>query len=92
MLLAEPRKRVLPLMPAGRVPAPVIGLTGDAAKAALDAKPGAAVKFGRVSLERARGRARRDRVRGAVAAAARRPARALLLPRPGASAAPPSQT
>ena len=54
VLLAEPRKRVLPLMPAGRVPAPVIGLTGDAANAALDAKPGAAVKFGRVGLEPAR--------------------------------------
>ena len=53
VLLAEPRKRVLPLMPAGRVAAPVIGLTGDAAKAALDAKAGAAVKFGRVSLGRA---------------------------------------
>jgi Subtilase family len=57
VLLAEPRKRVLPLMPAGRVVAPVIGLTGDAAKAALEAKRGAAVKFGRVSLERARKRA-----------------------------------
>ena len=41
VLLAEPRKRVLPLMPAGRVAAPVIGVTGAAAKAALDAKPGA---------------------------------------------------
>jgi hypothetical protein len=56
VLLAEPRKRVLPLMPAGRVAAPVIGLTGDAAKAALEAKRGAAVKFGRVSLERERER------------------------------------
>jgi Subtilase family len=55
VLLAEPRKRVLPLMPAGRVAAPVIGLTGAAAQAALKAKPGAAVRFGRVSLERARG-------------------------------------
>jgi hypothetical protein len=54
VLLAEPRKRVLPLMPAGRVAAPVVGLTGDAAKAALEAKRGAAVKFGRVSLERPR--------------------------------------
>ena len=43
VLLAEPRKRALPLMPAGRVAAPVIGLTGAAAKAALDAKPGVAV-------------------------------------------------
>ena len=55
MLLAEPRKRPLPLMPAGRVAAPVIGLTGEAAKAALEAKRGAAVKFGRVSQDRARG-------------------------------------
>jgi hypothetical protein len=53
VLLAEPRKRMLPLMPAGRVAAPVIGLTGAAAKAALAAKRGAAVKFGRVRLERA---------------------------------------
>jgi len=55
VLLAEPRKRVLPLMPAGRVAAPVIGLTGGAAKAALAAKQGTAVKFGRVSQDRARG-------------------------------------
>jgi hypothetical protein len=54
VLLAEPRRRVLPLMPAGRVAAPVVGLTGAAAKAALAAKRGAAVKFGRVTLERAR--------------------------------------
>jgi hypothetical protein len=40
-------------MPAGRVSAPVIGLTGAAAKAALAAKRDAAVKFGRVRLERA---------------------------------------
>jgi hypothetical protein len=53
VLLAEPRKRVLPLMPAGRVAAPVIGVTGGAAEAALDAKKGAAVRFGRVSLETA---------------------------------------
>jgi len=54
VLLAEPRKRPLPLIAAGRVGAPIIGLTGDAAKAALAAKPGATVKFGRVSLERTR--------------------------------------
>jgi hypothetical protein len=54
VLLAEPRRRPLPLMPAGRVAAPVIGLTGEAAKAALGAKRGAAVKFGRVSLDRVR--------------------------------------
>jgi hypothetical protein len=53
VLLAEPRRRVLPLMPAGRVAAPVVGLTGAAAKAALSMKPGTAVRFGRVSLERA---------------------------------------
>ena len=55
VLLAEPRRRrPLPLMPAGRVAAPVVGLTGAAASAALAAKRGASVKFGRVSLERAR--------------------------------------
>ncbi|MEA2135498.1 MAG: serine protease AprX [Solirubrobacteraceae bacterium] len=55
VLLAEPRpRRPLPLMPAGRVAAPVVGLTGAAATAALAAKAGAAVKFGRVSLERVR--------------------------------------
>jgi hypothetical protein len=52
VLLADPRRRVLPLMPAGRVAAPVVGLTGDAAKAALKAKPGAAVRFASVKLGR----------------------------------------
>jgi hypothetical protein len=54
VLLADPRSRPLPLMPAGRVAAPVIGLTGEAARAALAAKRGTTVKFGRVRQERAR--------------------------------------
>jgi hypothetical protein len=53
VLLADPADRPLPMLPAGRAPAPVVGLTGEAAKAALDAKPGAKVSFGRVALARA---------------------------------------
>ncbi len=53
VLLADPGDRPLPTMAAGRAPAPVIGLTGAAAKAALEAKPGAKVSFGRVELARA---------------------------------------
>ncbi len=40
VLLADPRDRPLPMLPAGRAAAPVIGLTGEAAKAALEAKAG----------------------------------------------------
>ena len=95
VLLAEPRKRVLPLMPAGRVPAPVIGLTGAAAKAALDAKPGAAVTFGRVSLERARGAAASGGSSSAAAPPAAPPRRQDLrrsLREAPLSPAPPSPT
>jgi len=41
----------LPMVPSGRVPAPVVGLTGDAAKEALKGKPGAAVAFGRLKVD-----------------------------------------
>jgi hypothetical protein len=51
VILADPRDRPLPMMPSGRVPAPVAGLTGKAAKAALKGKPGAAVTFGRVKVD-----------------------------------------
>ena len=53
VILADPRDRPLPMMPSGRVPAPVVGLTGAAAKAALKAKAGAKVTFGRVKVGRA---------------------------------------
>ena len=54
VLLADPRDRPLPMLPAGRAAAPVIGLTGEAAKAALEAKAGAKVSFGRVATEGAK--------------------------------------
>ncbi len=53
VILAEPRDRPLPMMPSGRVPAPVVGVTGTAANEALKGKPGAKVAFGRVKLGRA---------------------------------------
>ncbi len=53
VILADTRDRPLPMMPSGRVPAPVVGLTGTAAKEALKGKPGAKVTFGRVKLGRA---------------------------------------
>lgn len=55
VLLADPRDRPLPMLSAGRAAAPVIGLTGAAAKAALAAKAGTKVSFGRVALGRAKG-------------------------------------
>jgi subtilase family protein len=55
VLLADPRDRPLPMLPAGRAAAPVIGVTGEAAKAALMMKPGTKVTFGRVTLDRAKG-------------------------------------
>jgi hypothetical protein len=45
VLLCDPRDRPLPAMSAGRAQAPVIGLTGDAAKKLLDVKPGASVRL-----------------------------------------------
>ena len=72
VLLAEPRKRPLPLMPAGRVAAPVIGLTGDGGE-------------GRARREARRHR--QVRPRDARSGRARRRGdrpRAVLLARPGA--------
>ena len=43
------------MLPAGRSAAPVVGLTGEAAKEALKAKAGAKVSVGRVSVDRAKG-------------------------------------
>jgi Subtilase family len=51
VILADSRDRPLPMMPTGRVPAPVVGLTGAAAKAALKGKAGAKVTFGRVKVD-----------------------------------------
>ena len=67
VLLAEPRDRPLPMMPAGRVAAPVVGLTGAAAKAALEAKRG------REGVVRPRdgGPARRRRARAGAGGGAR---------------------
>jgi hypothetical protein len=52
VILADPRQRPLPMMPSGRVPAPVVGLTGTAAKEAVKGKPGAKVAFGSVKVGR----------------------------------------
>jgi len=57
VLLADPRDRPLPMLSAGRSAAPVVGLTGEAAKAALKAEAGAKVSFGRVTVDRAKGSA-----------------------------------
>jgi hypothetical protein len=46
VLLAEPRERPLPAVPAGRVAAPVVGVTGAAARAVLGEPAGAAVALG----------------------------------------------
>jgi len=52
VILAEPRpRRPLPLMAAGRVPAPVVGVTGEAARAVLAATPRTPVAFGRVTAD-----------------------------------------
>jgi len=48
VLLAEPRRRPLPAIPAGRIAAPVLGVTGAAARAVLDEDPGAEVEVGDV--------------------------------------------
>jgi hypothetical protein len=48
VLLAEPRNRPLPAIPAGRIAAPVVGVTGSAAAAVLGEQPGAGVKVGEV--------------------------------------------
>ena len=48
VLLAEPRDRPLPSIPAGRVVAPVLGVTGAAARDVLDEKDGATVDVGDV--------------------------------------------
>jgi len=48
VLLAEPRRRPLPAIPAGRIAAPVIGVTGAAAAAVLAEEAGATVAVGDV--------------------------------------------
>jgi len=48
VLLAEERERPLPSIPAGRVVAPVVGVTGAAARAVIDEPPGATVVVGDV--------------------------------------------
>ena len=48
MLLAEPRRRPLPAIPAGRIAAPVLGVTGEAAEDVLGEEPGATVEVGEV--------------------------------------------
>ncbi|HYI18249.1 MAG TPA: S8 family serine peptidase [Solirubrobacteraceae bacterium] len=67
VLLADPRDRPLPMLPAGRAAAPVIGLTGAAAKAALAAPKDARVRFGKVTVDR-------PKPGGAAASAAGTPA------------------
>jgi hypothetical protein len=48
VLLADPRNRPLPAIPAGRVAAPVLGVTGKAAEDVLDEEEGATVEVGDV--------------------------------------------
>ena len=48
VLLAEPRDRPLPAIPAGRVAAPVLGVTGEAARDVLGEEAGATVEVGDV--------------------------------------------
>jgi hypothetical protein len=48
ILLADPRDRPLPSIPAGRIAAPVLGVTGAAADAVLAEAPGATVEVGEV--------------------------------------------
>ncbi len=48
VLLADPRDRPLPAIPAGRVAAPVVGVTGEAAQDVLDEDAGATVEVGDV--------------------------------------------
>jgi hypothetical protein len=48
VLLADPRNRPLPAIPAGRIAAPVLGVTGKAAEDVLDEEPGASVEVGDV--------------------------------------------
>jgi hypothetical protein len=48
VLLADPRNRPLPAIPAGRVAAPVLGVTGPAAEDVLDEEAGANVEVGDV--------------------------------------------
>jgi hypothetical protein len=53
VLLAEPRSRPLPAIPAGRIAAPVLGVTGEAAEAVLEQDAGAEVEVGDVEPGRA---------------------------------------
>ena len=81
VLLAEPRDRPLPSIPAGRVVAPVLGVTGAAARDVLDEKDGATVDVGDVEAgHRRRWRAcPRSRPRRSLC----RRSRAAARPRPG---------
>ncbi len=48
VLLADPRRRPLPAIPAGRIAAPVLGVTGEAAEAVLEEDAGAEIEVGDV--------------------------------------------
>jgi len=52
VLLADPRRRPLPAIPAGRIAAPVLGVTGEAAEAVLDEDADAEVEVGDVEAGR----------------------------------------
>jgi hypothetical protein len=52
VLLAEPRRRPLPAIPAGRISAPVLGVTGAVAAAVLDEDAGEPVQVGDVGAGR----------------------------------------
>ncbi len=49
VLVADPRERPLPAVPAGRIAAPVLGVTGEGADAVLDEDAGADVTVGDVT-------------------------------------------
>ena len=48
VLLADPRRRPLPAIPAGRIAAPVLGVTGEAATDVLEEDAGAEIEVGDV--------------------------------------------
>lgn len=52
VLLADPRSRPLPAIPAGRIAAPVFGVTGEAAAAVLGEQAGVEVEVGEVRAGR----------------------------------------
>ena len=90
VLLADPGERALPAMPAGRIPVPVLGVTGEAAAAVLRQRAGANADFGRLEPATASAavpvRLSRFSSRGPAASGAAKPD--LVAPAAAAVAAP----